>query len=176
MNDNIKNNNSGSINNKYDIADIQRIERIYYCMMSRCYNTKFPLYQHYGQQNIKVCKIWKKNIMNFVRWAITHGYHSGLEIDRIDNRKGYMPCNCRWVDHITQLANRQPYRKNKHGKISFERKYPCSHHITYCATGKNKYRVEYTRNKIKYVIGHYASLQDAEIARDAAFAARKVIL
>lgn len=43
---------------------------------------------------------------NFKDWAISSGFEEGLEIDRINNKKGYYPSNCRFVDKMTNIINR----------------------------------------------------------------------
>lgn len=44
--------------------------------------------------------------MKFFEWAFENGWSKGLEIDRIDNNKGYEPENCRWTTRVVNLYNR----------------------------------------------------------------------
>ena len=60
--------------------------------------------QYYAQ--VKLCEEWR-NFVNFYRWAMSHGYREDLQIDRIDNEKGYSPDNCRWVTRSVQNKNRR---------------------------------------------------------------------
>lgn len=83
-----------------------RLYRIYYGMMSRCFNTKYEAYQHYGARGITVCPEWKNHFYDFEKWALSHGYDDTLTIDRIDNDGNYEPNNCRWVDMKVQSNNR----------------------------------------------------------------------
>ena len=50
--------------------------------------------RHYKQPPI--CEEWQE-YENFKKWAIENGYKENLTIDRIDNKKGYMPSNCQWI-------------------------------------------------------------------------------
>lgn len=63
----------------------------------RCYNSKNIGYHRYGGRGILMCDEWLNSPDVFIRWGETHGYEKGLQIDRIDNDKGYSPDNCRFV-------------------------------------------------------------------------------
>lgn len=77
-------------------------------MRSRCNNENHTSYEDYGKRGITVCDEWS-DYENFRKWALQNGYKKGLEIDRIDNDKGYSPENCRWV---TRKANMRNTRHN----------------------------------------------------------------
>lgn len=81
---------------------------IWETMKQRCYNPKRHNYARYGGRGIVVCDEWLI-AKNFVLWALDNGYKKGLQLDRIDNNKGYSPDNCRWV---TAKKNAQNTRKN----------------------------------------------------------------
>lgn len=74
-------------------------------MMARCYNKKNKDYYLYGEKGITVCNEWKLDRNKFCEWAFNNGYKKELTLDRIDNKKGYFPENCRWVDRTTQARN-----------------------------------------------------------------------
>jgi hypothetical protein len=77
-------------------------------MKRRCEDMRHKSYPRYGGRGIAVCEEWQ-TLGGFVAWATSHGYRRGLQIDRIDNGKGYSPENCRWV---TALANTHNRRSN----------------------------------------------------------------
>ena len=60
----------------------------------------------YQDRGISVCDEWLI-FENFRDWALSHGYSDDLEIDRIDNDKGYCPENCRWITHKENTNNRK---------------------------------------------------------------------
>lgn len=77
-------------------------------MKNRCYNPNYYLFQHYGGKGVTVCDEWlgENGLKNFAEWSLANGYSDTLSIDRIDNRKGYSPSNCRWVSMVDQQNNR----------------------------------------------------------------------
>lgn len=60
----------------------------------------------YFDKGIVVCDEWKNNWESFKHWALENGYHRELQIDRIDNSKGYFPENCRFVTLKQNVNNR----------------------------------------------------------------------
>lgn len=76
------------------------------CIKARCNNKNNPNYYNYGGRGIKVCKEWDA-FMPFYNWAIKNGWEKGLQIDRINNNKGYSPQNCRWATIIQQARNKR---------------------------------------------------------------------
>ena len=78
-------------------------------MKTRCENPKRDNYERYGARGIMVCEELRE-ARNFVEWAIKNGYKKGLQLDRIDNNKGYSPDNCRFV---TPKENNRNRRNNK---------------------------------------------------------------
>lgn len=78
-------------------------------MKSRCYNPKSISYKNYGAKGITVCEEWL-TFENFHNWAILNGYSDELQIDRIENSKGYSPDNCRWVTRTENMRNQTTTR------------------------------------------------------------------
>ena len=86
--------------------DHKELFNLWQTMKSRCENPKRENYERYGARGIKVCEEWHE-AKNFVEWALNNGYKKGLQLDRIDNNKGYSPENCRFVTATENSRNRR---------------------------------------------------------------------
>ena len=75
-------------------------------MIARCYNPKDTNYARYGGRGITVCEEWRKDKQAFYDWALANGFKPELQIDRIDNDKGYSRENCRWATRSQQQLNK----------------------------------------------------------------------
>ena len=82
----------------------------YIGMMMRCGHREGASEQElrlYRDRGITVCEEWRESPRAFGDWLLSHGWHKGLQIDRIDNDKGYSPDNCRVVTPKENANNRR---------------------------------------------------------------------
>ena len=86
--------------------DWKRLRSIWNGMMRRCSEKTHPRFRDYGNKGITVCKSWQE-FWAFHKWSIVSGYRDGLSLDRLDNKRGYEPDNCRWVVAHVQSSNRR---------------------------------------------------------------------
>lgn len=82
----------------------------YAAMMERCGHFKGASerkLKNYRNRGITVYELWQKSPRDFGDWLLSHGWHRGLQIDRIDNNQGYTPENCRVVTLKENENNRR---------------------------------------------------------------------
>lgn len=77
-------------------------------MKKRCNNPNNKYFCNYGGRGITVSDEWNDSFYTFYI-DMNIGYKKGLNIDRIDNNKGYSKENCRWV---TRKENNRNTRSN----------------------------------------------------------------
>ena len=83
---------------------------VYLRMMERCGHSKGASecnLRNYRDRGITVCDLWQKSPLDFGDWLFSQGWHKGLQLDRIDNDKGYSPDNCRVVTPKENTNNRR---------------------------------------------------------------------
>lgn len=81
-----------------------KIYNLWKYIHSRCKRSD-PKSMSYKTKGIGVCNEWKSS-QAFIEWAESNGYQEGLQIDRINNNKGYSPDNCRFVTPQENANNR----------------------------------------------------------------------
>lgn len=87
-----------------------RLYKTYLGMIARCYDSTKHNYSHYGGRGITVCEEWRSDVSAFQKWAVENGYNDNLQIDRIENNKGYSPDNCRFVTPKQNANNKSDNR------------------------------------------------------------------
>jgi len=77
-------------------------------MKKRCMLKENKDFSRYGGRGIEVCKRW----MDYKSFEedMLPGYKKGLQIDRVDNNKGYSPSNCRWATLYQNNGNKRNNR------------------------------------------------------------------
>ena len=128
----------------------KRIYNIWKCMIARCNNPKNSSYGRYGALGTKVCKEWENSFDLFLDWSLNNGYKEDLTIDRIDNKKGYEPSNCKWSTYLEQEHHRKIFKNNKtgHTGVDFMKRL-------------DKYRSSIMREGKRYTLGFYSDLEEA---------------
>lgn len=120
-----------------------RLYSIHKSMIGRCANEKDRKYPDYGGRGIHVCDEWK-SLELFVEWALTNGYDDGLQIDRINNNKGYSPDNCRFITCTENNRNkRNNYQISAFGETKCA---PAWEEDPRCAVGGRVLRQRITRD------------------------------
>ncbi len=83
-------------------AEIKRMRGIWLAMRYRCYSPKNKAYKYYGARGIRVCARWH----TFRNFLTDMGVRPpGGTLERISNKVGYRPSNCRWVTQRQQMRN-----------------------------------------------------------------------
>lgn len=77
--------------------------------INRCHNPKDKCYGNYGARGIQVCEAWRNSTAAFLEHVTSlEGWDvEGLDMDRIDNSKGYEPGNIRFVSRRENSRNRR---------------------------------------------------------------------
>ena len=116
---------------------------IFKAMHNRCEDPKNPAFERYGGRGITVCEEWS-NIDNFISWAHNNGWKKGLQIDRINNDKGYSPENCRLVTCRDNCRNR---KSNKRVVVNGEEMLLVEAIEKYAVVNKKQFELRYYHQK-----------------------------
>lgn len=126
-------------------------------MKDRCYNSKNQSHKYYGQRGIHICYEWFRDFKVFFTWAIANGWRKKLQIDRIDNNRGYAPNNCRFVrPRINALNQRTIKVNNTSGYRGVGNSPTSAGNVTSSISVKKK----------THYLGVYKTPHEAAIARD----------
>lgn len=115
-----------------------RLNRIWDCMKSRCYNKKLEHYKYYGGRGVSICNEWKGDFVSFYDWSMKNGYKEGLTIDRINNDGNYEPSNCRWATVREQNCNQRKRKDNKTGYTGIFFHKDKNRYFAYISEGKGQ--------------------------------------
>lgn len=84
-----------------------RIYRRWASLKTRCLNSNDPSFRYYGGRGVSLCDSWR-SFENFYRDM--GDCPDGMQLDRIDNEKGYSKENCRWVSRAVNANNKRNNR------------------------------------------------------------------
>jgi hypothetical protein len=129
--------------------DNSKLYRVWSSMKSRCDNKKSVVYKDYGGRGIIYNAQWS-SFVNFLEWAKQADYKVGLDLDRIDNNKGYSPDNCRFTTRRVNSRNRR--NNSVLGSCIYKQ-------------SKN-YLVRVYKNNKLYNLGTHESVELAELVRN----------
>lgn len=81
--------------------------KVWQCIRQRCLNPNNDAFANYGGRGITVDATWE----NFIVFLADMGERpKGMEINRIDNNKGYSKKNCKWSTSVENQNNRRNNR------------------------------------------------------------------
>lgn len=93
-----------STNNRTHGRCNTRTYNIWAGMIQRCTDKNSNNYRNYGARGITVCNRWKR----FEKFYADMGEApEGMQLDRVNNNKGYSKSNCRWASRVVQCNNRR---------------------------------------------------------------------
>ncbi len=123
-------------------------------MKARCSRKSHPSYKDYGARGIDFPEHWA-SFLGFYE-DMSEGYEQGLELDRIDNDKGYSKENCRWTSHKINTWNTRSNTgsSSKYKGVHYDKR-------------SNKWCADIKHNDIRYRLGCFNIELEAARAYDA---------
>jgi hypothetical protein len=85
------------------------LHKVWKGMIQRCTDQNSKSYADYGGRGVTVCLEWRSSFEAFAR-DVSDSYEAGLELDRINNSRGYEPGNVRWARRIANARNKRNNR------------------------------------------------------------------
>lgn len=121
---------------------------IWLSMVNRAhyYTTSNSFY--YEERGIGVCQRWLDSFEDFLEDM--GACPEGLTLERIDNKLGYSPDNCKWDSPSRQASNRRKNKSNTSGRIG-----------VYWREDQKKWRVSIKVDKVQYNIGSFSDFKEA---------------
>lgn len=87
------------------MTGLDKLKRVYYDMLRRCYSPKYHRFDRYGGRGIRVCVEWRNS---FIKFKNDMGYPKHNEtLERSNNDFGYSKKNCCWASVKDQSRNRR---------------------------------------------------------------------
>lgn len=82
-------------------------------IISRCYDPRHAAYPRYGGRGIRIYRGWRHNRLAFLRYAVTlpQWDNPALDLDRVDNDRGYLPGNLRLCSRGENCRNKRRTRR-----------------------------------------------------------------
>lgn len=84
---------------------VRYIRKVWRSIKTRVSPDYFESHLYY-EKGITICEEWERNFDSFYKWANENGLKKGLQVDRVDNAKGYSPDNCRAATPFENINNR----------------------------------------------------------------------
>ena len=114
---------------------------------NRCYNKNSDDYKDYGGRGIVMCDEWKDDFVEFMYWALKHGWRQDLTIERKDVNGNYSPNNCTWIPMKEQAKNKRnvrliTYKEETHNLAEWARIIGMSRHTLASRLTSKNYTLE----------------------------------
>lgn len=136
-------------------GEFYHLYSVWHCMRQRCRNPNNRQWEDYGGRGVTVCDEWHDDYAAFKLWAIDAGWVRGLDIDRIDNGRGYAPENCRVTTSTINSRNRRSAKGSSSAYVG-----------VYLHKSSKKWQAAVTIDKETKHLGTFRTEYDAAVARD----------